>query len=72
MNHKYRKNIKDFFGGRVKMDVAPLHLSSKELHYVVSEYGDIVFDFQSGKQKFPGFGLTHNLVKQSIFWELPY
>jgi hypothetical protein len=26
----------------------------------VSEYGDIVFGFQSGKQKFPGFGLTHN------------
>jgi len=31
-----------------------------------------VFDIQSGKQKFPGFGLTHNWVKQSIFWELPY
>ena len=27
---------------------------------------------QSGKQKFPGFGLTHNWVKRSIFWELPY
>jgi hypothetical protein len=39
---------------------------------VVSEYGDIVFGLQSGKQKFPGFGLTHNWVKQSIFWELPY
>jgi hypothetical protein len=31
-----------------------------------------VFGLQSGKQKFPGFGLTHNWVKQSIFWELPY
>ena len=67
MNHKYRKNINDFFVSRVKMDVAPLYLSSKELHYVVSEYGDIVFGFQSGKQKFSGFGLTHNLVKQSNF-----
>jgi len=38
----------------------------------VSEYGDIVFGLQSGKQKFPGFGLTHNWVKRSIFWELPY
>jgi hypothetical protein len=28
--------------------------SSDELHDVVSEYGDIVFGFQSGKQKFPG------------------
>jgi hypothetical protein len=42
------------------------------LHDVVSEYGDIVFGLQSGKQKFPGFGLTHNWVKRSIFWELPY
>jgi len=40
----------------------------EELH----EYGDIVFGLQSGKQKFPGFGLTHNWVKRSIFWELSY
>jgi hypothetical protein len=32
----------------------------EELHDNVSEYGDIVFGFQSGKQKFPGFGLAHN------------
>jgi hypothetical protein len=31
-----------------------------------------VFGLQSGTQKFPAFGLTHNWVKQSIFWELPY
>jgi hypothetical protein len=31
-----------------------------------------VFSLQSGKQKFPSFGLTHNWVQQSIFWELPY
>jgi hypothetical protein len=26
----------------------------------VSEYGDIVFGFQSDKQKFSSFGLIHN------------
>jgi hypothetical protein len=31
-----------------------------------------VFGLQSGKQKFPGFGLTYNWVKRCIFWELPY
>jgi len=31
-----------------------------------------VFGLQSGKQKFPDFGLTYNWVKRSIFWELPY
>ena len=71
-NHRYRKNIKDFFVGRVEKDVAPPRLSGEELHDVVSEYGDIVFGLQSGKQKFPGFGLTHNWVKRSIFWELSY
>jgi len=71
-NHKYRKNKKDFFVSRVEKDVAPPCLSGDELHDVVSKYGDIVFDFQSGKQKFPGFGLIHNWVKRSIFWELLY
>jgi len=35
LNHRYRKNIKDFFVGRVEKDVASLHLSSEELHDVV-------------------------------------
>jgi len=72
LNHRYRKNRKDFFVGRVEKDVASPRLSGEELHDVVSEYGDIVFGLQSGKQKFPGFGLTHNWVKGSIFWELSY
>ena len=44
-NHRYKKKIKDFFVGRVKKDVAPLHLFNKELYDVVLEYGDIVFGF---------------------------
>ena len=64
---RYRKNRKDFFVGRVENDVAPPRLSGEELFDVVSKYGDIVFGVQSGKQKFSGFGLTHNWVKQSIF-----
>jgi hypothetical protein len=59
-NHRYRKNRKDFFVGRVQKDVASSHLSSEELHDVVSEYDGIVFGLQSGKQKFSGFGLTNN------------
>jgi len=72
MDHKYRKNINDFFIGRIEKDVAPPHLSGEELYDVMSEYSDIVFGFQSGKQKFPCFCLTHNWVKRSIFWELSY
>jgi hypothetical protein len=72
MNHGYRKNINDFFVSRVEKVVAPPGLCGEELHDVVSEYDDIVFGFQSGKQKFPCFGLTYNWVKQNILWELPY
>jgi len=60
LNHRYRKNRKDFFVGKVEKDVASPHLSGEELHDVVSEYGDIVFGLQSGKQNFSGCGLTHN------------
>ena len=70
-NQRYRKNRKDFFVGKVEKDVASSRLSGEELHDV-SEYDDIVFGLQLGKQKFPGFGLTYNWVKRSIFWELPY
>jgi len=66
-NHRFRKNRKDFFVGRVEKDVASPHLYGEELHHVVSEYNDIVFGLQSGKQKFLDFGLTHNWVKRSIF-----
>jgi len=48
-NHRYRKNIKDFFVGRVEKDVAPSRLFSEKLHDVVSEYDDMVFGFQSCK-----------------------
>jgi len=71
LHYRYRKNRKDFFVVRVEKDVASPRVSGEELHDVVLEYGDIVFDLQSGKQKFPGFGLTHNWVKRSIFFELP-
>jgi hypothetical protein len=69
-NHRYRKNIKDFFVGIVEKDVASPRLSGEELHDVVSEYGDVVFGLQSGKHKFLGFGFTYNWVKRSIFWAL--
>ena len=49
LNHSYRKNIKDFFVGRVEKDVAPRRLFGEELHDVVSEYSAIVFGLQSGK-----------------------
>jgi hypothetical protein len=59
-------SIKDFFVSRVEKNVALPHLFGKELYDVMSEYGDIVFGFQSAKQKFSSFGLTYNWVQQII------
>ena len=59
MDHKLRKN-KEFFDGIVGRDVALPLVLGEELYDVVSEYGDIVFGFQSDKWKFLGFGLTYN------------
>ena len=42
LNHRYKKNRKDFFVGRVEKDVALLCLYGEELHDVVSEYGDVI------------------------------
>jgi hypothetical protein len=50
-DHKYRKNKKDFFAGKVEKDVALTLLLVEEL-YDVSEYNNIMFGFQSDKQKF--------------------
>ena len=59
-DHKYRTNINDFFVGGVKKNVVPPYLFGEELYDVVLEYDDIVFGFQSSKQKFSSFGLTNN------------
>jgi hypothetical protein len=59
-DHKYRNNIKDFFVGRVERDIAPPIPLSKEFYDMVSQYEGIIFDFQSGKQKFLGFRVTDN------------
>jgi hypothetical protein len=60
MDYKHRKNKKEFFAGKVEMDIALSLPSSEELYDVVSEYVNIMFGFQFGKQKFSSFGLTHN------------
>jgi hypothetical protein len=66
-NHKYLKNKKDFYVGRVEKDVALPHLLGEELYDMMLKYGDSMFGFQYGKHKFLGFGLTHNWVKRNIF-----
>jgi hypothetical protein len=66
------ENKKDFFVSKVERDIRPPVSSSEELYNVVLQYNDIVFGFQTGKQKFLVFYVTHNWLKRSIFWEFSY
>jgi hypothetical protein len=54
-DYKYRKNINDFFIGRVERDVALSVPSGEELYDMVWLYKDVVFGSQFGKQKFHVF-----------------
>ena len=69
INHKYRK---DFFIYKVERDVTPSVPLGEELYDVVSQYEGIVFGIQFGKQKFHGFGVTINWIKQICFLELSH
>jgi len=59
---------KTFLIEKVEREVTPSVPLGEELYDVVSQYEGIVFGIQSGKQKFHGFGVTINWVKQSIFF----
>jgi len=49
--------------GRVERDITSPVLSGEELYDMILQYMGIVFGFQYSKQKFHGFGVTHNWVK---------
>ena len=61
-----------FLQVKLKRDVALSVLSGEKLYDVDLQYEGIMFDFQSGKQKFPCFGVILNWIMQSIFWEFSY
>ncbi|OMO57998.1 Transposon, En/Spm-like protein [Corchorus capsularis] len=70
-NHPYRKQ-RDKFSKRVENDEPLERLSGEVIFHRVNALPDFVFGTESGKQTFEGFGVTHNWVKKSIFWELDY
>ena len=73
MNHPYRGKRNDFFKGRIERDAAPRILTGEEvMNDVFSRAGILCYGLKIPRQKFPGYGETHNWVKISIFWELPY
>ncbi|KAG8377290.1 hypothetical protein BUALT_Bualt08G0013900 [Buddleja alternifolia] len=72
MDHPFRNQSRQFYNNRIEIDRPPPRLSGEQMHQRVEKLPNITFGTQSGKQKIDGFNRTHNWVKKSIFWELPY
>ncbi|XP_057993064.1 uncharacterized protein LOC131174044 [Hevea brasiliensis] len=72
LNHPYRRQKDKFKKGVIERSPPPPRLSGDVIQNRVNSLPDIVFGTTSGKQTIPGFGVHHNWVKRSIFWELPY
>ncbi|GKC30096.1 putative transposon, En/Spm-like protein [Tanacetum coccineum] len=74
--HAFRRDKKGFkANSTVASSIGPpLELTSHELYQQVYDiptvYKGVLYDPKAPKP--PGFGKTHNWVKKSIFWELPY
>ncbi|GLT98389.1 hypothetical protein SLE2022_158960 [Rubroshorea leprosula] len=71
--HPFRRDKKNFYLNRVEKSRPPPRLDGTLMEERVNQLPDIVFG-QPLRQKhsIAGFGVFHNWVKRSIFWELPY
>ena len=70
MNHPYRYQADKFMNGVVE-ELPPFpRRTGLQMLDEVSKFTD--GHVHSSCDKIPGFGVYHNWVKKSIFWELPY
>ncbi|XP_074355949.1 uncharacterized protein LOC141695614 [Apium graveolens] len=69
-NHPFRRNRENFRKGKVENDRPVPRLSGTEMRARVMKLPVIPFD--NNDKKISGFGESHNWVRTSIFWELPY
>ncbi|KAL8135872.1 hypothetical protein AgCh_010474 [Apium graveolens] len=69
-NHPFRRNRDNFRKGKVENDRPVPRLSGTEMRARVMKLP--VVPFGNNDKKISGFGESHNWVRTSIFWELPY
>ncbi|XP_043807714.1 uncharacterized protein LOC110620936 [Manihot esculenta] len=72
INHPYRRQKDKFRKGFIEKTLPPSRMAGDVIQHRVNLLSDVVFGTTAGKQTIPGFGVQHNWVKKSIFWELPY
>jgi hypothetical protein len=70
--HPFRREKKKFTKDREEKDGPPTYRSSLDVYKRVKSFPQITFGTKVGNQEIKGFKETHNWVKRSIFWELPY
>ncbi|KAG8386777.1 hypothetical protein BUALT_Bualt03G0184200 [Buddleja alternifolia] len=66
----YQKD--NFTKGRIETDSSIIRLTGEELEVAVASLPNIEFGRTKEKERIEGFGETHNWLKRSIFWDLPY
>ena len=72
MDHPFRYQSNMFLKGVTEW-LPPLpRRSGSEMLFKVSNFTEGHIRSSSHNDKIPGFGVKHNWVKKSIFWELPY
>ncbi|KAJ8632923.1 hypothetical protein MRB53_026259 [Persea americana] len=71
-NHPFRRNKENFKKGKVENDMPAPRLSGTEMLDRVMRLSVIQFSKIAASEIINGFGDSHNWVRRSIFWELPY
>ncbi|XP_019253809.1 PREDICTED: uncharacterized protein LOC109232493 [Nicotiana attenuata] len=69
MNHEFRRNTSALMKNRTDFEEPPACLCSEKIWNRVRDMPKVT---ESPPSKIPGYGVTHNWTKRSIFWELPY
>nr|XP_033516354.1 uncharacterized protein LOC117280718 isoform X2 [Nicotiana tomentosiformis] len=70
MDHEFRRNTSAFMNNQTDFEEPPSPLSPEEIRNRVRFLPKVIESPMSNK--IPGYGVTHNWTKQSIFWKLPY
>ncbi|GJW51079.1 uncharacterized protein Tco_0092430 [Tanacetum coccineum] len=72
--HPYRRDRKGFLAQKSVFAGPPPHLTGTEIWQQIRHLPTVYEGepYRPKNKKIDGFGQTHNWVKRSIFWELPY
>lgn len=75
IKHSFWKDVNNFRANKKETVIRPIPYPSGDEIWEQVRHLPTVYEgvpFHPKNEKPPGFGVTHNWVKRSIFWELPY